>query len=249
MNILCLSISDLQRFRLAYSVKDLSALFEEKQNDVYYVLKELGVRPPTEYVKEMSRDELARELAYEGHNRVSRKYNVSIPFLKSLFKPTFKDIPEEEKLRKALERYRSPEVVSRLYGVTKNQLPYVEHEEKLSHLGETKVAIGRRAELFVSNLLDAEDINKKDSRALWDLECPKYGRVNVKTKDSTFYKGWKFYGADNCDYIAAVLRTGKEYKAVLMIKADCLPAYIRDLNKLPEGAELIYGSPQDSLIL
>jgi len=96
MNLFCLSISEIQRFRLSFRMKDLSNIFELSEMDLYGYFRELKILSPTQYVRTLNREELAVKVVTLGIEIVARNYLVSPAFIKSLYeKPK---LPPEEKL-------------------------------------------------------------------------------------------------------------------------------------------------------
>lgn len=234
MDIGCISIDDLQRFRLAYSVEHLAKLFEMKSSDMYSILKELGIKAPAQYLKECDLDLIAREVAATSHGAVAKRYGVSVSYLKSLYNV-------DDKLSEAkeyYERFGSPSIAMALSGCkilkARGDVDrYVDH-------GETTNGKGRRAELYVRDKLTlhfsklgvVEDKNKTDPRCTYDFYFPTLGRINVKALKSK-RRYWRLQKPSfECEIVAVYLTDDDGLCISGLVKSHKLPMTIQSSDDL-----------------
>ena len=217
MNITCLSLHEVQLLRLSYSVKDLATLFKITEPEVYFVLKECGIKSPTDYVRdEVPRFSLMEEICYFGHKKVAEKYFVSEAFLRSLFV-----CPEEHGvnfLQDQVERFGSVTVVKKMYSY-KGTLQPPSPENRFRGLGGMNSRVGRKCELkvieWLSTYTECHDVNEYNPTADHDIFCDLYGRLNVKAVSGS--RCWRFPKAENCEYVVGVgIHQGEPLFAVLI---------------------------------
>lgn len=209
MELGSLNNEELQRLRIAYSADDLADILEIDKNILYTHLKRRNILAPPEYVRErLPLPVLADMIAKFGIHKVSKRYNVSESFLRGLFvhvKSMEADLtePHQDLLNEALEKFKSPTVVSRMYGLPKSRLPEFKGS-RLEETGRMKGGIGRSAELLILEMIGGKDMNEGDPRALYDIDHKEYGRINVKA--TLKQKGpWQVPTADNCDWVCFVV--------------------------------------------
>lgn len=81
MNIICLSLDEIQRFRLAYSISHLTKLFDLSKQDLYSIFRELGIRSNSQYVREVVPiKHLTSLICKYGRGETAAKFGVSISF-------------------------------------------------------------------------------------------------------------------------------------------------------------------------
>lgn len=222
----CLSKDEIQRLRLSYSVQDMALLFEMEVSEIYTLMREIGVHAPTVYVIDLPRKELAYEIASLGVKKIAKKYNVSTSFLRSLFKK--EESEDVEFLNSQVERFGSTSIVKKMYNYTGKLNPPTS-KKRFVGLGSMKSSIGRKAEEFVMDWLSfCKDMNEEDPRSLYDLEHPKFGRINVKAKNGTI--SWRFNEVENCDFVAAVCLQKNEIQFACLIPVKDLPITINRNN-------------------
>lgn len=207
MNIFCLSKEEIQRFRLAYSVSELSNIFDLEKTELYQILVDLEILSPVDYLRSMSRYQLACEISCSSHELVARRYLVSVSFLRSLFAESKPDLSRFD-LQALSDKFGSRRLVSRLYNVNERLVPAPKSKDALYlSFGAHRISYGRKAELFALSMIQGVDQNIENSSHRYDIHHPVYGRVNVKSRRSPTIRLKEISG---CDHIAFVPRNSSE---------------------------------------
>lgn len=225
MNLACLELEILQKFRIAYPIPYLAKLFDEKEHDLRWYFNEAGILSPSDFVRSLPREELAHEISATSHREVADRYSVSVSFIKGLFqKPRF----ETDSL---YQRFRSPSLVRRLSGDAsfkgKGDVDF------FAKMGDTRAARGRVAEQYFLELIKSSvDLNLEDPRAKADISCDEYGLLNVKTLASAT-SIWRVPSVNNCNFVAVYLTDKRgSMRLAGLVRSERTPVTVRRASDL-----------------
>lgn len=235
---------ELQKLVIRLGVDHLAKHVGVSRDNLRKVMRERSIKDSLEFLKSANENFLTHELVIAGsYVAMARKYKVSPAFVKSLLYPD----PDEMRLhqpsmipdviQEEWNRLGYLSLVAPLHGVTISDLQRFVKRHGLikpeQYDNESRIAhtTGRNGEweyMRIRGLGKECDITYTNPTAPYDVQDPKYGRVNVKTSAEFHYKQrslpWKKHfkfdlnGLDQCDNIALVCRSysGKVARAYVI---------------------------------